>query len=37
MVAEPLGWEKVVMDFEAVLRATIAEHAATAVHRHAAA
>ena len=36
-VAEPLGWEKVVMDFETVLRETIAEHAITAVHRHAAA
>ena len=36
-VAEPLGWDKVVVDFEAVLRETIAEHAATAVRRHAAA
>jgi hypothetical protein len=36
-VAEPLGWDKVVADFEAVLRETIAEHAVTAVRRHAAA
>jgi len=35
-VAEPLGWEKVVVDFEAVLRETIAEHAVAARSRAAA-
>jgi glycosyltransferase involved in cell wall biosynthesis len=35
-VAEPLGWDKVVVDFEEVLRATIAEHAAAGRSRTAA-
>ena len=35
--AEPLGWEKVMADFEQVLRETIQVHAAAAELRHAAA
>jgi glycosyltransferase involved in cell wall biosynthesis len=35
-VAEPLGWDKVVVDFETVLRETIAEHAAAGHSRAAA-
>ncbi len=35
--AEPLGWNKVVADFEEVLRDTIAVHASAAGRRHAAA
>lgn len=35
--AEPLGWDRVVADFEDVLRATVAGHAAAAGRGHAAA
>jgi glycosyltransferase involved in cell wall biosynthesis len=35
-VAEPLGWDKVVVDFEAVLRETITEYAAAGYSRAAA-
>ena len=36
-VAEPLGWDKVVADFEAVLHRSIAEHASAPDRAHAAA